>query len=137
MTSLTVKPETDEATFPWTELTPADFQSDVKVEGNAISGNLQFIKGGLAPSGYLSGDGYFIALTLADNDFTDLESVKIGFTHSQESGLVELIDDPDKNFVGKVTDPTTQRFRIIQTDKNGKTKQQDFDLSGLILSGEG
>lgn len=99
---------------------------------------MKFIEGGLSPSGPLSGDGYFIALTLASNDFSDLESVKVGFSNSAGTGLVEIIDDPDKNLVGKITDKERQNFVIKQIAKNGQKKTQSFDLSGLIFEeGEG
>ena len=46
--------------------------------------------------------------------FTNLDSnatsVKVGLDPSQSSGLVEIIDDPDKNGVFKITDKDTQVF---------------------------
>ena len=68
MSSLTVESETDEATFPWTDKTPGDFQSNVSVDGDKVKGTLKFIEGGLSPSGPLAGDGYFIALKWDDPD---------------------------------------------------------------------
>lgn len=137
MTSLTVASETDEAVFPWTDKKASDMQENIVVSNNAITGTLKFIEGGLSPSGPLAGDGYFIALTLADNDFEDLESVKVGFVPSEGTGLVEMIDDPDKNMVGKIANKDTQIFTVVQTAADGRKKTQRYDLSGLTLEAEG
>lgn len=50
---------------------------------------------------------------------------------SESSGLIEIIDDPDKAGVFKVTDKDTQVFKIVAT--NGiNTVTQEFDLSELV-----
>ena len=59
---LTVTATTDGVTLYGGKVA-SDLQSDVAINGETISGKLNFIEGGLAPSGYLAGDGYFIALT--------------------------------------------------------------------------
>ena len=43
-------------------------QSGIMVLDNAITGRLKFIEGGIAESGPLSGDGYFLALKFSDID---------------------------------------------------------------------
>ena len=101
-----------------------------------ISGTLKFIEGGLSPAGPLAGDGYFMALNMYDNTYTGLTSVKVGLAPSEGTGLVELIDDPDKNMVIKVTNKNKQRFMIQQTNGT-KTKTQSYDLSGLKLESTG
>lgn len=139
MTSVTVEPEADDTTFPWTDMTPGDFQSNVGVgSSNTISGTLKFIEGGLSPSGPLSGDGHFLALKFSDVD-PDATSVKVGLRPTyrtgervdDDSGLVELLGDPDMNGVFKVND-TSQTFKIVSTDGT-YTNTQVFDLSGLTL----
>ena len=114
-------------TYPWTDKTPADMQSDIVVADGAITGELKFISGGLCPSGYLSGDGNFLALKFIDSNNAD--SIKVGLVPSEGSGLVEL--DEDMNAVGKVTS-TAQKFKVVTT-KNGIEKTQVYDLSGLVL----
>lgn len=110
----------------------ASFQdADVAVTGNSITGTLKFVEGGLAPSGYLSGDGYFLALKLSDID-EDATSVKVGLIPSEGSGLVEIIDDPDKNLVAKITS-SSQKFIVEQSDAKGNKKTQRYNLSGLTL----
>lgn len=78
------------------------------------------------------GAGNFMVLTLADNDFTGLTSVKIGLQPSISSGLAELINDPDKNALIKVTNPETQKFVVISTDGE-HTLKQEYRLTGLTL----
>lgn len=51
---------------------------------------------------------------------------------SEGTGLVEAIDDLDRNGVAKVTDPANQKFKIISSNEGHKTIQT-FDLSGLTL----
>lgn len=46
--------------------------------------------------------------------------------------LVEIINDPDKNGVFRVTS-TSQKFKIESTSVDGVVNTQEFDLSGLIL----
>lgn len=51
---------------------------------------------------------------------------------SRGSGLQELIADPDKNGIFKVSDRMQQKFVIEQTDGTVTTRQE-FDLSNLKL----
>lgn len=101
------------------------------VANGKVTGSLQFIEGGLAQSGPLAGDGYFLALKWSNPQET-VTSLKVGIIPSQGSGLVECIDDTDRNGVFKVTDKTSQDIVFIQ--KDGKnTNTQTLDLSGLTL----
>lgn len=101
------------------------------VANGKVTGSLQFIEGGLAPSGPLAGDGYFLALKWSNPQET-VTSLKVGIIPSQGSGLVEAIDDTDRNGVFKVTDKTSQDIVIIQRDGKN-TNTQTLDLSGLTL----
>lgn len=101
------------------------------VANGKVTGSLQFIEGGLAPSGPLAGDGYFLALKWSNPQET-VTSLKVGIIPSQGSGLVEAIDDTDRNGVFKVTDKTSQDIVLIQRDGKN-TKTQTLDLSGLTL----
>lgn len=101
------------------------------VANGKVTGSLQFIEGGLAPSGPLAGDGYFLALKWGNPQET-VTSLKVGIIPSQGSGLVEAIDDTDRNGVFKVTDKTSQDIVIIQRDGKN-TNTQTLDLSGLTL----
>ena len=53
---------------------------------------------------------------------------------SAGSGLVEIINDPDKNGVFRISN-TRQKFKIVSTDGT-YTKTQVFNLSGLTLADE-
>ena len=72
--------------------------------------------------------------------FTDLDpdavSVRVGLEPSQGSGLVEIINDPDKDGVFKVTNKDTQKFKVVQETASGETRVQRFDLSGLTCLSE-
>lgn len=108
----------------------SDVQNNVTVADNAITGTSKYIASGALADGW--GAGNFIALSLADNTFTDLTSVKIGLEPSAGAGLQEIIDDPDKAGVFKITDKYNQKFVVVQTDGNNTVKQS-YSLSGLTL----
>jgi len=57
-------------------------------------------------------------------------------TPSQSSGLVEIINDPDKNGVFKVTNKDAQKFTVVTSDGINKTVKY-YDLSGLTVEGAG
>ena len=105
------------------------------VGDDAITGTLSFIPGGLAESGYLAGDGNFLALQFYADDWNDYTSVKVGLDPSIESGLVELINDPDKNGVFKITS-NSQVFKIVLKDSEGNTRTKEYSLAGLVLETE-
>lgn len=107
----------------------SDMQSNISVQDYRITGTLKYLEEGSLVDTY--GPGYFIALNLADNDFSGLTSVKVGMDPSVSTGLVEIINDPDKNGAFKVTNKT-QKFKIVQTDGT-YTESNTYDLGRLIL----
>lgn len=108
----------------------SDMQEDVVVGDDEIVGTLKYLDSGDLVTTW--GAGNFMALTFINNDFSKYSSVKVGMDPSQSSGLVEIINDPDKNGVFKVTNKDTQVFKIVYTDaETGETNTQTFDLSGL------
>lgn len=100
------------------------------VSGNAIKGTLKYLDSGDIVSTW--GAGYFMALDFSDNVFTELTSLKIGLSPSAGSGLVEVIDDPDKNGVFKVSNKFNQKF-VIESSDGEHILRQEFDLSQLEL----
>lgn len=104
-----------------------------------ITGTLKFIEGGLSPSGPLAGDGNFMALKFKA-DWDKYTSVKVGLVPSASGmELVELIDDPDKNGVFKVTgkvDNVQQVLKVVSTDGTS-TATDEFDISDLVLEDDG
>ena len=106
-------------------------QDNVSITGNNVTGTLKYLSGS-NPITDVWGEGNFFAFTLADNNFTGLDSVKVGVEPSQGTGLVEILTDPDKNGIVKIGDKNTQKFVVLQT-KGTETKKQVYDLSGLVL----
>ena len=112
----------------------ADIQDDdVTVSNGKITGTLKYLDTGALVTSW--GEGNFIALKFTDID-EDAVSVKVGLYPSEGSGLVEIINDPDKDGVFKVTDKDTQKFMVVQTDADGRPKTQEFDLSDLTCETE-
>ena len=126
-------PDAADQTYPWTDKTPSDFQSDIAVTGGEITGALNFIEGGLSPSGPLAGDGYFIALKFSNfASGLTYANVKAGLEPSAGTGLVTL--DSDCDIVCKITDKDVQKVKVVQEDSQGHTNIQYFGLSGLTLA---
>ena len=107
----------------------SDLQSNIKVEGSKITGSLKFIEGGLAQSGPLAGDGYFIALTQSQfptgQTYADCQ---IGLVPSQGTGFVTLTSDGIA--VMKIDDKINQKY-VVRTVQGGATIDQTYDLSAL------
>lgn len=99
--------------------------------GNRITGTLKFIEGGLAGTGPLAGDGYFMALKFSNAP--DGVTVRVGMNPTMGSGSVEL--DADMNGVFKVTS-TSQKFQVVY-GTGANIKKDYYDLSGLILESTG
>lgn len=133
---LTVTADATDATYPWTDKHPSDFQTSVAVAGGKVTGTLKFMENGLAPSGPLSGDGYFLALKWSNPDTTKVTSLKVGLEPSEGTGLIECIDDTDRNGVFKIANKNTQKAVLLQSDGVHANKQV-LDLSGLTLDSTG
>ena len=130
-------PDAADQTYPWTDKTPSDFQSDVAVVGGEITGELAFIEGGLAPSGPLAGDGYFLALKFSNfSSGLTYNNVKVGLVPSA-SGMDLVTLDSDCDAVFKITDKDNQRVKVVQADSQGHKNIQTFGLSGLELEDTG
>jgi len=56
----------------------------------------------------------------------------VGLDPSEETGLVEVKDDPDHNGVFKITDKSKQKF-VIRTSNGLTTVTKLYALSGLTL----
>lgn len=112
----------------------SDMQSNIQVVGNKIIGTLKYIEDGIAQSGPLAGSGNFLALQFLNID-SRATSVRVGLQPSESTGLVELIDDPDKNGVFKITNKATQKFTVVSSDGTHTTTTQ-YDLSELVTETE-
>ena len=109
----------------------SDMQSGVLVSDGGITGTLKYLSDESNPLVAHWGAGNFVALKFTDFA-AGLTSVKVGLDPSESSGLVEIINDPDKNGVFKVTNNATQNFKIVATDGT-QTLTKIFDLAGLTL----
>ena len=132
---LTVTADATNASYPWTDKHPSDFQTSVAVADGKVTGTLKFIEGGLAPSGPLAGDGYFLALKWSDPE-SKVTSLKVGLEPSEGTGLVECIGDTDRNGVFKITNKNVQKAVLVQSDGTNINKQV-LDLSNLTLNSTG
>ena len=110
----------------------SDMQTGVAVSSNAITGTLHYLDTGAFPDRW--GAGNFLALKFSDID-PNATSVRVGLDPSQGSGLVEIINDPDKNGGFKITDKNTQKFVVVTSDGTAEMRQE-FDLTGLVCETE-
>lgn len=126
MTGLTVT-STPSSMDLWGQ-TSEDLQSDVAIADGAITGTLTKQTSGALVDRW--GAGYFLALTMTNVD-SDALYVMAGLEPSEGSGLVKL--DADNTIVCKITDKSTQKFKVVQYTQYSATVQM-FDLSGLTLA---
>jgi hypothetical protein len=113
--------------------TVRDLQENVIVSEDAITGTLKYVTEytGFSSTPDLQ-EGNYLVVNLANNNFSNFTSVKIGLDPTQGSGLVEIINDPDKNGVFRIAN-TSQKFKIVSISVDGVENTQIFDLSGLTL----
>ena len=128
MTGLTVAAEDGETVI--FGHTVSTLQTDVVVANGAITGTLHKVNSGALKRDW--GAGYFLAVKFTSID-ADATSVLVGLQPSEGSGLVELINDPDKNGVFKITDKDKQKLVVMQKC-SGFNLIQKYDLSGLTMS---
>lgn len=100
----------------------------------SISGTLKYVTG---YTGF-SGDpelqsGHYLVLKFGAEDWSDYTSVKVGLDPSSIGmDLAELINDPDKNGVFRVTDKYNQILKIVYTDGT-TTDTKSYSLRDLVL----
>ena len=110
----------------------SDMQTDLVIGRDTITGTLKYLDEGDLVTTW--GAGNFMAIQFNNID-PRATSVRVGMQPSEGSGLVELINDPDKNGVFKVTDKDTQKFVVISSDGT-HTSTATYNLSGLTVEGE-
>lgn len=104
------------------------------VSGDKVTGTIKYFDTPGAIVDYW-GPGNFFAFKISNID-ENATSVRVGLAPSEGTGLVEIIDDPDKNGIAKIADKNKQKFKVIQTDNKGHKNIQLYDLSGLTLETE-
>ena len=135
LTALTVAPEEASKTVLGKEV--STLQTGVTIANGVISGTLPHISDFTG----FSGDpelqsGNYLVLSIADIAAA-ATSVKGGIVPSAIGmDLVEMINDPDRNIVLRVTS-TSQVATFVQSDNDGHTLTQEFSCSGLTLEPAG
>lgn len=109
----------------------SEMQNAVEVDDDSVTGTLKKLTEGSLVDTY--GEGYFLAVKFTNID-PRATSIKVGMDPSEGTGLVEIIDDPDKNGAFKVTDKETQVFKVVSTNGNYSVTKT-YSLSGLSLEG--
>ena len=71
-------------------------------------------------------------LKFSADSWAGYTSVKVGLDPSQGSGLVEILTDPDKNGVFKITNKDTQVFKVVAKNATNECVMT-YDLSELTL----
>ena len=127
MTAFTLKPESAESKL--FEVPVSDMQSWLLIQENRIQGTIKYLSGSNPITDYW-GEGYFVAFKVFAKDWSQYTSVTIGLEPSAGSGPAEIINDPDKNGIFKVTNKDGQKFVITATDGT-QTITQKYDLSAL------
>lgn len=100
------------------------------VNDDYFSGTLKHLATG--PIATQWGAGNFMALKFTVP--TGATSCRVGMSPSQGSGLIEIINDPDKNGVWKVTNKETQKFVIITSDATSSVTKE-YSLASLTCEG--
>lgn len=109
----------------------SDLQSDVVISSNAITGTLHYVNDYTGFSSKASEQsGNYLAVKIS-NIPASATSVKVGLDPSAGSGLVEIINDPDKNGVFLITNKDTQSFKVVVSD-GINTTTDTYSLSGLV-----
>ena len=117
------------------EVAVSDIQgADLAISGGAVTGTSKYLSGPNAIT-EVWGPGNFLALQYNAADWSAYDSVLIGLTDSQGSGLVEIKDDDTHTATAKITDKDSQQL-IIKAFKDGISQTWLYDLSGLTLSPE-
>lgn len=118
----------------------SDLQDDITFVGNGIAGTLKHYDTSSQLVDYW-GEGNFLALKIT-NIPAAATSVKVGLVPTyggpggttpidDDSGLVEIIEDEDKNFAAYINDKNTQKLVIVTTD-GANTLRKEYDLSAIV-----
>ena len=68
-------------------------------------------------------------------NWSNYTSVKVGVEPSYGTGLVEVINDPDKNGVFKIADKDAQLFKVVCRNATTETVKT-YSLNGLVLESD-
>ena len=69
------------------------------------------------------------------SNWSNYTSVKVGLEPSYGTGLVEIINDPDKNGVFKIADKDAQLVKVISRNATTETVKT-YSLRDLVLESD-
>ncbi len=118
----------------------SDLQDDITFVGNGIAGTLKHYDTSSQLVDYW-GEGNFLALKIT-NIPAAATSVKVGLVPTyggpggttpiyDDSGLVEIIEDEDKNLAAFISNKDIQKFVVVTSDGNSSVRKE-YDLSPLV-----
>lgn len=90
--------------------TVSDLQSDIFVANGVIVGTLAYVSSGTLATDW--GPGHFLALKFDGEAFTTAKHIWVGLNPSVSSGMVDVINDPDRNGTFKITSDE-QWFEVV------------------------
>ena len=111
----------------------SDIQSDIAVEDDAVTGTLLYYNDATKALVIDWGAGNFIGVHFVADDWSDYTSVLVGLDPSEGSGLIDIINDPDKAAVMQINDKDAQVIKIVATNGT-QTVTAEYDLSGLTCN---
>lgn len=114
-----------------------DIQTDVAVSGSSVTGTSKYLDDGQLVDAH--GAGNFIGVEVHDipNDVTSIKlgmypTYRDGEFHWDDSGLQEIIDDPDKGGVYKITNKSIQKIKILTSDGT-RVHSQLYSLKNVTV----
>ena len=112
-------------------VTPEEAQDEFAVSGDQITAKLYEMTDESKVIVKDKGKGYYLCVKFTNLD-ADATSVKVGLEPSMGSGMAEIIDDPDKAGIFKITYKESQVLKVVQSNESHKLTQC-FSLAGLEL----
>jgi len=111
-------------------LTSDDLQTGIMVGDGKVLGTLKYLSSGQLVTDW--GAGNFLALQFGGSAFENAKHIYVGVDPSAGTGLLDVINDPDKASVTKINDKNGQKFKVI-VDYGTYVETKTFDLSGLTV----
>ena len=113
--------------------TSDDLQEGIMVGDGKILGKLKYLSSGQLVTDW--GAGNFLALQFGGSAFDNAKHIYVGVDPSAGTGLMDVIGDPDRASVTKITDKNGQVFKAI-IDYGTYTEVKTWDLSGLTVAAQ-
>jgi len=111
--------------------TSDDLQTGIFVGEDKIVGTLKYVSTGTLATDW--GAGNFLALKYSGSALTTAKHIYAGVDPSAGTGLMDILPDPDKATVTKITSKDAQKFKVI-IDYGAYTEVKEYDLSGLTCN---